>query len=160
MSICLLSKLQYLYVNNNPGVLCSPMCLSSIPSGSNIDVSAAVCVFAQDNGLCGLIAATNIESISGYSQWSCSTAGYTTTTPCLSPVWPGLGCVGINVVSISVNNVGLTGNFILDISINALFCCNLGTISSSLGFVTPLSYLKLSLNSLNGICFNCYKYFI
>ena len=97
-----------MYVTNsgsNVGITCAPLCVSSVAAV----VPSNICVYPQDNGLCGLIAATNIQSISGYSQWSCTTAGYTSSTPCLSPVWPGLSCVGVNVVSVTVNSVGLTG---------------------------------------------------
>ena len=58
---------------------------------------------AQDNGLCGIVAATNIQSI--YSNWSCTTAGSTTTNPCTVPVWNGVGCSGNTVTQISVINV-------------------------------------------------------
>ena len=68
-------------------------------------------MYSQDNGLCGLIAATNINGVTGYSQWACSSAGYTSSTPCLSPMWPGVTCNGVNVVSIILENVGLSGNF-------------------------------------------------
>ena len=98
-SICLLSYLKYFYVTNsgsNSGLICAPYCLTSV---TNRTVPSNVCVYPQDNGLCGLIAATNIQSISGYSQWSCTTGGYTTTSPCTLYVWAGLVCSGVNVVS-------------------------------------------------------------
>ena len=63
----------------------------------------------KSDGFCGIIAATNIQAITGYSQWSCTTAGVTSTTPCNSPVWPGLTCSGGNPVSISFVNIGLAG---------------------------------------------------
>ena len=73
-------------------------------------IPSSVCVYPQDNGLCGLVAATNIQSIAGYSQWSCSTSGYTSSTPCLSPVWPGITCTGSNVInSINIGGCGLSG---------------------------------------------------
>ena len=109
-SLCLVSALNSLFLTNggNSGLTCSPACLSSITSG-NVDAPSTVCVYPQDNGLCGLIAATNIHAKTGYSQWSCTTAGYTSSAPCLSPVWPGVSCVGINVVSISIINFALAG---------------------------------------------------
>ena len=93
---------------SNPGITCAPLCVSSISSG-NLNVPSAVCVYPQDTGLCGLIAATNIHSISGYSQWSCTAGGYTSTTPCLAPVWPGIICSGINVVNLNLTSIALTG---------------------------------------------------
>ena len=107
--MCLLQSLTDFEVSNsgtNVAVTCSPLCVSSVNSRSD---PSSVCVYPQDNGLCGLIAATNIQSFASYTQWSCTTAGYTTTTPCLSPVWPGLFCNGINVVSIDIVDLSLTG---------------------------------------------------
>ena len=92
-------------ISAHSGLTCAPLCLSSISSNAPY-IPSTVCVYPQDNALCGLIAATNIQSVSGYSQWSCSTAGYTSTNPC---TWPGLSCNGMNVVSIYINNIGLSG---------------------------------------------------
>ena len=114
-NICLMGVLSMVVIANsssNPGVTCAPICISSVSSRT---VPSSVCVYAQDVGLCGLISATNIHSISGYSQWSCSTGGYTTSTPCLSPVWPGLSCAGINVVSVNLNALGVTGMNVFDV---------------------------------------------
>ena len=108
-TFCQLHSLSYLYITNNglnSGITCAPLCVSSV---ANHVVRSTVCVYPQDIGLCGLIAATNIQSISGYSQWSCTTGGFTSTTPCLSPVWPGVTCSGTVVVGINFDLVGLTG---------------------------------------------------
>ena len=106
-TICQLTNLQNVFIlyGGNNGVTCSPLCLFSISSNLTL-VPSTVCVYPQDNALCGLIAATNIHSLPGYSQWSCSTAGYTSTNPC---TWPGLTCNGMNAVSINLNNIGLSG---------------------------------------------------
>ena len=61
--------------------------------------------------LCDIIAATNIQSISGYSQWSCTTAGVTSTAPCTSPLWNGIACTGNSIIVVSISNNGLTGKF-------------------------------------------------
>ena len=88
----------------------------NILRGSRISwVFILICVMAcnillvKADPMCDIIAATNIQSISGYSQWSCTTGGFTSTAPCTSPVWNGLVCTGNNVVSITLNNFGLTG---------------------------------------------------
>ena len=73
-----------------------------------------VLVTAIPNPLCDIIAATNIQVITGYSQWSCNTAGVTSTTPCNTPVWPGVSCTLSNVVAISVSSIGLTGKIVLE----------------------------------------------
>ena len=107
--ICQLTNLQSLYLTtngSNAGLTCAPLCVSTVLTHH---VPSNICVYPQDNGLCGLIAATNIHNISGYSQWSCSTAGYTSSTPCLFPVWNGLTCSGIDVISISLTHLKLSG---------------------------------------------------
>ena len=108
-SVCLLTHLTELQLtsgNSNPGITCGPLCVSSV---SSLSVPSSICVYPQDMGLCGFIAATNIQSLSGYSQWSCTTLGVTTTSPCVQPYWTGLNCSGINVVSIVLKNISLTG---------------------------------------------------
>ena len=109
-TICQIISLTALYITysgTNPGVTCAPLCLSSVTTHA---VPSAICPSNQDIGLCGLIAATNIQSISGYSQWSCTTGGYTSTSPCTSPMWPGVSCVGSNVVSMNIGSLGVTGS--------------------------------------------------
>ena len=111
------------YGGTNAGLSCAPACVSTINAHYN---PAGVCPINQDNGVCGLIAATNINIISGYSQWSCSTLGDTQSNPCASPIWSGVTCSGNNVVSINLYNVGLSGswinirkcNFIMELSRN------------------------------------------
>lgn len=63
---------------------------------------------AMDTALCGLVAATSIGAV--HSEWSCSTAGIPSTSPCASgAVWPGLVCSGGNVVKIDLVSKSLTG---------------------------------------------------
>ena len=81
----------------NTHITCAPECVSSVPIHSTPSI---VCPTNQEIALCGLIAATNIHNISVFSQWSCTTAGYTSTDPC-SPVWTGLGCSGVTVIYIN-----------------------------------------------------------
>ena len=71
-----------------------------------------LCGVIKPDPMCGIIAATNIQSISAYSQWSCTTAGVTTTSACLP--WSGVTCNAGNVVSISIPSIGLTGNIRFD----------------------------------------------
>ena len=99
--ICQATNLMTFEISNL--LTCAPLCVSTITTKT---VPSTVCVYPQDNALCGLIAATNIQLVSGYSQWSCSTAGYTSTNPC---TWPGLSCNGMNVDSVYINNIGLSG---------------------------------------------------
>ena len=58
--------------------------------------------------ICDLIAAMDVASKSGYSMWTCTNAGATTTNPCTSG-WNGMSCSGFNVLVIALNNLGITG---------------------------------------------------
>ena len=91
----------------NAGITCAPTCVSLVVTRV---LPSTTCPSNQDIGLCGMMTATNIQSITGYSQWSCTTAGITSTTPCASPVWNGLACTGSSIISVTVGNIGLTGN--------------------------------------------------
>ena len=149
-----MSSLQYLDVINggsNPSVSCAPACVSSVTTKS---VPATVCPVpsSQDIGLCGFIAATNIQSISGYSQWSCSVFGISSAAACTAPIWAGITCSGGNVVSIIAVSVGLTGS---------LLTCylrhydsiipTLGTLPLAIGCLVSMTYLNLNTNKLIGI---------
>ena len=104
--LCYISGLINLHISDgggNSGISCAPYCLSSVTTRV-IPTTCAVSV--QDTGLCGLIAATNIQSVR--TQWSCTTAGYTSSDPC-STLWSSVTCVGSVVVSIDVGSSGLTG---------------------------------------------------
>ncbi len=84
---------------------------------TNVIGSYPVCPSFQDNVLCGLVASTNIQSISGYSMWSCNSNGgmpITTTNPCLSgSIWVGITCTNNYVSSIAIYSLSLQGIIIL-----------------------------------------------
>ena len=67
------------------------------------------CPIIAADPLCDIISASNIRTISGYSQWSCTTAGVASTGYCVVPVWTGLICTGATVVSINISNIGIAG---------------------------------------------------
>ena len=109
----------FIYINRSLiyGKWCSG--IRSTPSHRTILVFLLLllCSFANGsiNSLCAIVAATNIHSLSGYSQWSCSVTGVPATTPCTAPIWGGLKCSGSNVVSIVVNTyVNLAGTLIIN----------------------------------------------
>ena len=60
----------------------------------------------QADPICDIIAATNIQS--KQSQWSCTTAGVTSTPPCAAP-WSGVTCSGSTVITINLDSSGITG---------------------------------------------------
>ena len=64
----------------------------------------------QDNGICGMIAATDIGSIVSYEEWSCSSDGITSTDPCIA-AWSGITCTDGFVDGIRLISLGMTGNF-------------------------------------------------
>ena len=63
----------------------------------------------QDAALCGFIAATNIESISSHTMWSCTTDGLTSTNPCNASSWFGIGCSGSFITGFDLREIYLTG---------------------------------------------------
>lgn len=75
---------------------------------NSLNIKLVITQSNQEKGLCGLIKATNIESI--YTEWSCTTVGVTVTDPCRSNyMWTGLKCSNKKIISININNIGLTG---------------------------------------------------
>ena len=67
---------------------------------------------SQDDALCGLIAASDIASQSGYSMWQCTTDGLTSTDPCTED-WEDTDCDGGFVDEITLSNAkfsGITGH--------------------------------------------------
>ena len=80
-------------------------------------VLCTFCPVIQADPICDFISATNIHTITGHTQWSCTTAGVTSTVPCTGP-WPGLTCSGSTVNSININNAGLKGKIQIMRSIN------------------------------------------
>ena len=67
---------------------------------------------AQDDGICGFIAGTNIQSITNYNAWGCSNADQANSNPCLAP-WPGIVCnAGGLVSSITLTALGITGKYL------------------------------------------------
>ena len=92
------------------------MCASIV---TDKDLPSAICPTPQENAICSFIAATNIASISGYTMWSCTSDGITSTDPC-SPVWSGIGCNGSSIVRWDLSSVGLAGTYYLG-SISALY---------------------------------------
>ena len=87
-------------VNQFTGVI-----LTSVTQISNLLVYTAIC---------DLVAATNIHSLTSYSAWNCDSNHIPTTDIC-SP-WLGITCSGSNIVSISVNSVGVVGELMLFIN--------------------------------------------
>jgi len=63
---------------------------------------------AQDIGMCGIIAATNIASKSGYDEWACGTFGITTNDPCAGP-WTGVTCTAGVVDNMNLGIKGISG---------------------------------------------------
>ena len=108
-SVCLQTRLNHLFVSiGDAGVTCAPLCLSSIGFAVK-SIPVAVCPSNQDYGLCGLVAATNIPTVSGYGLWNCTNLGFA-INPCLPVTWPGLNCVGNNVTSFVLNGRAFIGN--------------------------------------------------
>ena len=127
-----LCKMNFLYdinFENNVGITCYAVCMTSI---SYLNTSGLICPTSQDQALCDLIASTNIASNYGSNQWSCDSSGFPSSDPCVV-MWPGLTCSNGAVVRMDM-------------------CCNglSGTIPSTFGLLTSLTYLQLGYNYLFG----------
>ena len=120
--------------STNAAVTCTPLCLSSV---TTLVAPSSTCPTSEDMAFCGFIAATSIQSVTGYSMWNCTTGGTTSSSPC-SPVWPGLSCSGSTVLVINLGGLQFAGS-----------------IASSMGFLTSLIGLDLHYNKLNGNCAIC-----
>ena len=113
-SVCSLTKLSLIQVNSgssNPLLTCVPSCISTVATAQ----VPPYCPTNQDIGLCGLIAATNIHSLSGHSLWNCTTLGTTVTNPCSPQLWLGIQCansgsINNTVISITFSSSKLIGN--------------------------------------------------
>ena len=102
--ICQMSSLYNLEIANsgNTGLTCTPVCVSSILG--TLECPSTYCPTEEDNGLCALIAATNVASL--IAGWGCS-GGYTSSPPCS---WWNLICDGGgNVVAITFGTLGVSG---------------------------------------------------
>ena len=109
-SLCDIGTLSYLKITDsgsNPLLTCAPLCLTSVNTRTLPSTVLETCPSDQDNSLCSLIAATNIESIASKTMWSCTSDGVTSTNPCSS--WSGISCSGGSIVQLYLNSLGLTG---------------------------------------------------
>ena len=98
--------------NGNPLITCAPLCLTTVSDRDLPSSLLETCPSSQDYALCAFVAATNIATRSGKTMWSCTSDGITTTDPC-SPLWSGSWCSGSSVVYIHLENIGLSGMFVL-----------------------------------------------
>ena len=98
----------------NDGITCAPSCLTTIFSASLPNKVVETCPSFQDAGICGFIAATDIESISSKTMWSCNTDGVTITNPCnSSSLWSGVSCGSSGYIdSISLSSLGISGTMV------------------------------------------------
>ena len=142
-SFCKLTTLTSIHIsydNSNPLVTCAPLCLTTVSSRSLPSTILETCPSFQDDGLCSLIAATNIGYLTNYDEWSCNRDGFTITDPCNATMWNGVTCMDGFINSISLNVSALRG-----------------TIPTALGSLSILTNLTLVNNLLYGMN---YKYFI
>jgi hypothetical protein len=130
VELCSASSLTALTFRMSPNIACYPSCLNSTVIELKVD-SVPTCPDARDIGICGLVAATNVMTLA-LSQWTgCDSIGKPVTDPCQ---WAGIECsASSEVVAITLAVELLTG-----------------TIPSSLGSLSLLSYLDLSANSFSG----------
>ena len=102
--------LQIVYNTGNSGLTCAPLCLTDAGSSLNKLPSTVLdsCPTLQDDGLCALVAATNISMINNYDEWSCTTMGFTSTDPCMTG-WTGVSCTSNVVTGLLLDSIGIVG---------------------------------------------------
>lgn len=105
----------------------------------SVVLTAMAAPTAQDNALCGLIAATEVHEspripTSGKYMWQCTPEGIVANDPCNSTVfWAGVTCRNDVLVDIDLSTYTIKG-----------------TIPPSIGELTTLTKLVLSSNCMNG----------
>ena len=117
-----------------PPLACFPACMSTVTTLASGGATEG-CPTDQENGLCGFIAATDIQVTSGYSQWACDVSGYPSTDPCAGgAVWPGLTCAGAAVpTGVDFDGVALSGS-----------------LPSAIGCLVALTKLGISNSNITG----------
>ena len=102
--LCLLgATLAELSFGDNTDLSCYADCLTTVITLTSGSVPFG-CPSFQDDGLCSIVAATNIATI--YPRWSCDSTGFTETDPCDAIYgWNDTACDGgrVNVDSININ---------------------------------------------------------
>ena len=103
--LCDIGTLATFVFQNNAGITCYADCLSFV---TTLATSGTVCPSVQDIGICGIIAATDIASITNYDEWACTTSGFTLTDPCAGP-WTGITCTAGVVDYVYLHTKGISG---------------------------------------------------
>ena len=108
--MCSLSVLNYLDVTSAGAmsVTCAMWCITTVTTRYIPSLCAPT---FQDVSICGMIAATNVASKTGYSMWTCNVLGYAATNLCSAP-WAGIACSSGFVSSITLNSLSLKGKSI------------------------------------------------
>lgn len=141
---CSLTKLNTLSIwesggsSTNPGMGCTLSCLSTKTGMHNAPATLRSCVPTEvppstQTALCDFIAATNVATI--FSEWNCNTAHSVATEPCNggAPLWSGITACSSSgdVTAINLGSTGLSGS-----------------IPTSIGYLTALTYLNICNNLL------------
>ena len=115
-SLCSNSQITYLNISYNEYIACYDGCLDNsalIPEFYHMDVYSCNALYDM-NGLCAVVAATNIETLT-LGQWSCDSNGVPQSPPCS---WyynnQGMACFGGGTVwSLILPSYGLQGIYLL-----------------------------------------------
>ena len=111
-TLCALTSLTYVSLtggSTNHQLTCAPDCLTT----ATTSYLPARCPTAIDKALCGLTAATNIATLTGYDEWGCSTNGITISDPCGLYSWSAIDCQNDGTISdIYMNSLGITGKLL------------------------------------------------
>ena len=92
-ALCNINVLTSLNLTDNPELLCTPACLSTVSELGN--APTAVCPTPQDTGICGVVSGFVLGATG--TTWSCTTDSVPEFDPC---DWPYVDCDGNDIVSI------------------------------------------------------------
>ena len=153
-SLCSISTLLLLDLSSTD-ISCAPTCLTTVSTNAMPSTVKETCPAAVDDAFCGLIAATNIASISNYTEWSCTTDGLIATDACASgSEWTGVDC---DIVALDLSTIGLRGTLPSAMAkLSWMRTFNLvnnsltGSLPTPYGNIGALTQLNLGNNILSG----------
>lgn len=99
-SLCMNSVLHDMDIDDNTGLSCASLCLSTVTITST---NLPYCRTNQEIAICSIVAAANVNTIG----WGCNSFGFPIGSVCSS--FTGVTCVDDVVVSIVITGYGIIG---------------------------------------------------
>ena len=78
-----------------------------------VHLSPSVAQTTQEVSVCSFTGATNINSLSSFDEWACTSGGVPLTDPCTPAAWTGIVCSsgGGDIISIQITSKNLEGMY-------------------------------------------------